>query len=87
MAFAMGVLSSAKIWVLPASAPFAPPATNVNVDYVTNLSENDVYNDEIDSTDAIECSSKYDSSNVDNSDNGSGERQGCETKFLSLIHI
>ena len=38
-----------------------------------------MHNNEIDSTDAIECSSKYDSSNVDNSDNGGGRRQSCET--------
>ena len=61
----------------------ATTAPNVDNDSVNYLSEKNVHNNEIDSTDAIECSSKYDSSNVDKRDNGGEKRQSCETKFNS----
>ena len=65
---------------------FSTPASNVNNDSVNNLSVKNVHNNEIDSTDAIECSSKYDSCNVDKRDNGGEKRQSCETKLNSPEH-
>ena len=44
---------------------FAIPTSYENNKLVNNLSVKNMHNNEIDSTDAIECSSRYVSSNVD----------------------
>ena len=62
---------------------FAIPTSNENNKLVNNLSVKNVRNNEIDSTDSIECDSRYVSSNVDKCDNGGEKKQSCETKFNS----
>ena len=52
------------------TADFANPESNENNKLVNNLSVKNMRNNEIDSTDSIECDSRYVSSNVDKCDNG-----------------
>ena len=59
----------------------ASTTPNVINDSVNNLSEKDVYNNQNDTTDAIESSFKYDSSNVDKRGSGGEKRQSCGTKL------
>ena len=60
---------------------FAAPASNENNKLENKLSVKNVRNNEIDSTDSIECDSRYVSSNVDKCDNGGEKKLNCETKF------
>ena len=52
------------------TADFAAPPSNENNKLVNKLSVQNVSNNENDSTDSIECNSRYVSSNVDKCDNG-----------------
>ena len=65
------------------TADFANPESNENNKLVNKLSVQNVSNNENDSTDSIECDSKYVSSNDDKCDNGGEKKQSYETKFNS----
>ena len=65
------------------TADCANPESNENNKLVNNLSVKNMRNNEIDSTDSIECDSRYVSSNVDKCDNGGKKKQSCDTKFNS----
>ena len=65
------------------TADFANPESNENNKLVNKLSVQNVSNNENDSTDSIECDSRYVSSNDDKCDNGGEKKQSYETKFNS----
>ena len=65
------------------TADFANPESNENNKLVNKLSVQNMSNNENDSTDSIECDSRYVSSNDDKCDNGGEKKQSCETKLNS----